>query len=54
MSNSIDRYVFLVLKFNPFNNGGTIAVIGVCIVTLAVSYVITKLLKFVPYVKKII
>ena len=50
----IDRYVFLVLKFNPFNNGGTIAVIGVCIVTLAVSYVITKLLKFVPYVKKII
>ena len=48
------KFIYAVLKFNPFNNGGTIAVIGVCIVTLAVSYVITKLLKFVPYVKTII
>ena len=51
---AIDRYVFLVLKFNPFEHGGTIAVIGVCIVTLAVSYVITRLLKLVPGVKKIV
>ena len=48
------KFIYAVLNFNPFNNGGTIAVIGVCIVTLAVSYVITKLLKFVPYVKTII
>jgi peptidoglycan/LPS O-acetylase OafA/YrhL len=48
------KYIYAVLKFNPFEHGGTIAVIGVCIVTLAVSYVITRLLKLVPCVKKII
>ena len=48
------KFIYAVLKFNPFEHGGTIAVIGVCIVTLAVSYVITRLLKLVPCVKKII
>lgn len=51
---AVDRYIFLVLKFNPFEHGGTIAVIGICIVTLVISYVITRLLKLVPYAKKII
>ena len=48
------KYIFAVMKFNPFEHGGTIAVIGICIVTLIISYVITRLLKFVPYVNKII
>lgn len=48
------KYIFAVMKFNPFEHGGTMAVIGICIITLVISYAITRLLKFVPYVKKII
>jgi surface polysaccharide O-acyltransferase-like enzyme len=48
------RYIFLYLKFNPFEHGGTITIIGICIATVIVSYAITKLLKFVPYVNKLI
>lgn len=48
------KFIFAVMKFNPFEHGGTIAVIGICIVTLVISYVITRLLKLVPYAKKII
>ncbi|MCR4794037.1 MAG: acyltransferase [Ruminococcus sp.] len=48
------RYIFLYMKFNPFEHGGTITIIGICLLTLVISYVITKLLKFVPYVNKLI
>ncbi|MBO4492769.1 MAG: acyltransferase [Ruminococcus sp.] len=48
------KFIFAVIKFNPIGHGGTIAVIGICIITLVVSYVITRLLKLVPYVNKII
>ena len=48
------KYIFAVVKFNPFEHGGTIAVIGICLITLVISYVITKLLKFVPCVNRII
>ena len=48
------KFIFAVMKFNPFEHGGTIAVIGVCIITLVISYVITRLLKFIPYVNRII
>ena len=48
------KYIFAVMKFNPFEHGGTIAVIGICLITLVISYVITRLLKLVPYVNKII
>ena len=48
------KYIFAVAKFNPFEHGGTITVIGICILTLVISYVITKLLKLVPYVNKLI
>ncbi|MBP5581408.1 MAG: acyltransferase [Ruminococcus sp.] len=48
------KYIFAVMKFNPFEHGGTISVIGICLVTLVISYVITRLLKMVPYVNRII
>lgn len=48
------RYIFLVMKFNPFEHGGTISIIGVCLLTLVISYLITKVLKFIPYVNKLI
>lgn len=48
------KFIFAVMKFNPFDHGGTIAVIGICIITLIISYAITKLLKFVPCVNRII
>lgn len=48
------KFIYAVMKFNPFEHGGTIAVIGICIVTLAISYAITRLLKFIPYVNRII
>ena len=48
------KYIFAVMKFNPFEHGGTIAVIGICLITLVISYVITRLLKFVPCVNRII
>ena len=48
------RYIFLYIKFNPFEHGGTITIIGISILTLVISYAITKILKFVPYVNKLI
>lgn len=48
------RFIFLYLKFNPFEHGGTIAILGICVLTLVISYAVTKLLKFVPYVNRII
>ncbi|MBP5578655.1 MAG: acyltransferase [Ruminococcus sp.] len=48
------KYIFAVMKFNPLEHGGTITVIGICIITLVVSYVITRLLKLVPYINRII
>ena len=48
------KFIYAVLKFNPFEHGGTLAVIGIFVVTLAVSYAITRLLKLVPYVNRII
>ena len=48
------RYIFLVMKFNPFEHGGTIAIIGICLLTLVISYAVTKVLKYVPYVNKLI
>ncbi len=48
------KFIFAVIKLDPFKHGGTITVILLCIVTLVISYGITKLLKIVPCVKKII
>ncbi|WP_297958409.1 acyltransferase [uncultured Ruminococcus sp.] len=48
------KFIYAVMKFNPFDHGGTLAVIGIFIVTLAVSYAITRLLKLVPCVNRII
>ena len=48
------KFIFAVMKVNPFGHGGVITVIFICIITLVISYVITKLLKFVPYLNKII
>ena len=48
------KFIYAVMKFNPFEHGGTVAVIGICIVTLVISYAITRLLKFIPYVNRII
>ena len=48
------RYIFLVMKFNPFEHGGTISTIGICLLTLVISYLVTKGLKFIPYVNKLI
>ena len=44
----------LFMKFNPFEHGGTISTIGICLLTLVISYLITKGLKFIPYVNKLI
>ena len=48
------KYIFAVARFNPFEHGGTITIIGICLVTLAVSYAVTRLLKLIPYVNKLI
>ena len=48
------RYIFLYMKFNPFEHGGTLTIIGIAAFTMILSYTVTKLLKFVPYVNKLI
>ncbi len=48
------KFIFAVLKFNPFEHGGTITIIGICIITLVISYALTRLLRLVPCIKKII
>ena len=48
------RYIFLYMKFNPFEHGGAVTIIGIALLTMVISYAITKALKFIPYVKKII
>ena len=48
------RYIFLYMKFNPFEHGGVITIIGISLLTLVISYAVTKALKFVPYVNKLI
>ena len=48
------KLVFAVWKLDPFAHGGFITVLGISIAALAVSYVITKLLRYIPYVNKII
>ena len=48
------RYIFLYMKFNPFEHGGTLTIIGIAAFTMVLSYTVTKLLKFVPYVNKLI
>ena len=48
------KLIFAVIKFDPFKHGGTITIIGICIITLVISYVMTKLLKLIPYFNRII
>lgn len=48
------KYIFAVMRFDPFEHGGTITVIGICIVALVISYLITRALKFIPFVNKLV
>lgn len=48
------KLVFVVWKFDPLANGGLLTVTGISIGVLIVSYVFVRLLKFIPYVNKII
>lgn len=50
-------FVKMILKnygFNPYENGGFIAIVALVICITAASYIITKALKLIPVVKNII
>ena len=48
------KHIFAVMKFDPFTHGGTGTLILMMLIAFAVSYAITRVLKFVPLVKEII
>ena len=48
------KHIFVVMKFDPFAHGGTGTLILMMLIAFAVSYAITRVLKFVPLVKEII
>lgn len=48
------KIVFVVIGFDPIANGGAITVFAVSLGVLAVSYAVTRLLRFIPVVNKII
>lgn len=48
------KLIFEVIKFDPFAQGGVIVIVGICLVTLVISYGVTRILKLIPYVNKII
>ncbi|MBO4866418.1 MAG: acyltransferase [Ruminococcus sp.] len=48
------KHIFAVMKFDPFAHGGAVMLILIMLIAFAVSYVITRVLKFVPLVKEII
>lgn len=48
------KLVFAVWQFDPFKHGGAITVLGISLAALAVSWLVTRLLRAIPYVNKIV
>lgn len=48
------KYIFAVLRLDPFDNGGAVTVLAICIAAFLISYTITRVLKFIPYLNRII
>lgn len=48
------KVVFVVWGFDPFAHGGALAVLGISAATLAVTYLAVRLLRFIPFVNKIL
>jgi len=48
------KLIFVVWKVDPFASGGALTVTGISIGVLIASYIIVRLLKFIPYVNRII
>ncbi len=48
------KHIFAVMKFDPFAHGGAGMLILVMLAAFIISYAITRVLKFVPFVKNII
>ena len=48
------KHIFAVMQFDPFAHGGVGMLILIMLIAFAISYAITRVLKFVPLVKEII
>ncbi len=48
------KLIFVVWKVDPFASGGALTITGISIGVLIASYIIVRLLKFIPYVNRII
>ena len=48
------KHIFAVMKTDPFANGGFLTLLLIMLVTFVISYAVTRILKFIPFVKKIV
>ena len=45
------KYIFAVMRLDPFEHGGVWAVILITLISLLISYAVTRLYKLLPFVK---
>lgn len=48
------KYIFLVMKFNPYSYGGILMLIALSVIVFVMSFTIVYILKKIPFVKNII
>ncbi|EGC03527.1 acyltransferase [Ruminococcus albus] len=48
------KHIFAVMKTDPFANGGFLTLLLIMLVTFVISYAVTRILKFIPFVKNIV
>ena len=48
------KHIFAVMRTDPFAGGGFLTLMLIMLVTFVISYAVTRLLKFIPFVKNIV
>lgn len=48
------KVIFVVFRFDPLTNGGAVTVLGISIAAVICSYIITRLLKLLPFADRVL